>query len=104
MGSHLSRTLRDPAAFEARLERLRTRGPELAPQLFTPAFLDRTFRRFRFAALRSRAGAEPASAPARAARLLVAFLRLRPFDVLPTIWNRFVGWAAIRSRARWPYA
>lgn len=99
-GSHLSRTLRDPAALDARLERLRRRGPELAPQLFTEAFLDRTRRRFRFAALRSRAADDSAGS----VRVAIAFLRLRPFDLLPTLWNRFLGWVVVRLRNPWPFS
>ena len=92
--SHLGRTLADPEALEAMLERLRERGPRLAPALFTPAFLERTARRFRFASERARAKGR--------LQVLAAFLRLRPFDLVPTLWNRLCGWAWVRLRSRPP--
>jgi hypothetical protein len=92
-GSHLADTLRDEAATEKILARLRELGPKLAPDLFTPAFLERTARRFRFASVRARGGTLAAAA---------AFLTLRPFDILPSLWNRACGWLYVRSRHRWP--
>src|SRR6266849_10180381 len=55
-GSYLSRTLTDNANLEAILDRLRERGPPLAPGLFTKAFLERTAHRFRFASVRASKG------------------------------------------------
>lgn len=121
-GSHLADTLRDEAATEAILARLRVRGPELAPELFTLPFLDRTAQRFRFASVRARSGEGLATIPGldsgcrraalriadgllprawRLARVAVAFFLLRPFDVLPSVWNRALGWLFVRSRRRW---
>jgi hypothetical protein len=31
-----------------------------------------------------------------------AFLAWRPFDILPTLWNRMLGWLWVRVRSRWP--
>jgi glycosyltransferase involved in cell wall biosynthesis len=90
-GSHLSDTLKDPVALEAMLSRLREKGPALAPQLFTHAFLERTARRFRFAALRAQGGEGLFG-------IALAFVRLRPFDILPALWNRALGWAWVRLR------
>ena len=91
-GSHLADTLRDEAATEKMFARLRERGPKLAPDLFTPAFLDRTVRRFRFASVRARSGT---------LATIAAFFILRPFDILPSLWNRALGWLFVRSRHRW---
>jgi len=60
-GSYLSRTLMDNANVETILDRLRKRGPPLAPGLFTGEFLERTALRFRFASLRSCKGANIAN-------------------------------------------
>lgn len=92
-GSHLADTLRDESIMEAILARLRVHGPKLAPELFTPAFLERTARRFRFTSVHARSGTLAA---------VVAFLILRPFDILPSLWNRAFGWLFVRSRHRWP--
>jgi glycosyltransferase involved in cell wall biosynthesis len=89
----LSATLKDPAALDAMLERLAVRGPELSPELFTPEFLARTGQRFRFAAIRASAAGLP--------RVVLAFLVLRPYDVIPAIWNRMLGSLWIRLRSRW---
>lgn len=98
-GSILYATLEDPAALDAMLGRLAKRGPELSAELFSPEFLARTRRRFRFAAIRASASGLP---PAhRLARTLPAFLRLRPYDVVPAIWNRMLGSLWIRALSRW---
>ena len=120
-GGNLSRTLADSANIEAILERLRVRGPALAPGLFTSEFLERTAFRFRFAAVRaSRDGYIPDLATKysglrrfalnrieqmlpprfRRARVALTFFVLRPFDVLPTLWNRLLGGAVILLRLR----
>ncbi len=115
-GSYLSRTLTDNANLEAILDRLRERGPSIAPGLFTKAFLERIALRFRFAAARSSKGKNlPAIAtkysglrrfalngvdrllPPRfyRVRVALAFLVLCYFDVLPALWNRLLGSAAV---------
>ena len=118
-GSYYLRTLRDAASLETMLERLRERGPMVAPALFTPAFLDRIAQRFRFASLRAGAAmggiAEKYAGwrrralawvdrtlPARwrRARLALAFIVLRPFDLVPTFWNRFGGWLYVTARSK----
>lgn len=122
-GSHLADTLRDEGATATILARLRVRGPKLAPDLFTPAFLERTARRFAFASVRARGGDSLVTVPGlssgstrgalriadwllprawRLARVAAAFFILRPFDVLPSFWNRAFGWLFVRSRHRWP--
>jgi glycosyltransferase involved in cell wall biosynthesis len=93
----LSATLRDPAELEAMLERLAVRGPALSPELFTREFLARTGQRFRFAAIRAAAGGRVLRLP----RVALAFLALRPYDVIPAIWNRMLGSLWIRLRSRW---
>lgn len=97
-GSLLSATLGDPATLDAMLERLGKRGPELSVELFTPGFLARTARRFRFAAIRASADRLPAGL--RLPRIALAFLVLRPYDVIPALWNRILGSLWIRMRSR----
>jgi glycosyltransferase involved in cell wall biosynthesis len=120
-GGNLSRTLADSANIEAILDRLHVRGPALAPGLFTSAFLERTAFRFRFAAVRaSKYGNIPDLATKysglrrfalnriermlpptfRRARVALTFFVLRPFDMLPTLWNRLLGRAVILLRLR----
>ena len=117
--SYSSQTLRDLASLEAMLGRLRSRGPERSPLLFTTRFLDRTTMRFRFAAIRTSNGALISAVAAshedwkrtalfvidrfvapglRTIRVAAAFLILRPFDILPTFWNRILGWIVVRLR------
>jgi cellulose synthase/poly-beta-1,6-N-acetylglucosamine synthase-like glycosyltransferase len=120
-GGNLSRTLADSATLEAILDRLRVRGPALASGLFTREFLERTALRFRFALVRaSKGGNIPKIATKysgfrrfalnriefmlpptfRRARVALTFFVLRPFDVLPTLWNRLLGAAVILLRLR----
>jgi len=114
-GGYLSRTLTGYANVEAILDRLRDRGPPLAPGLFTKEFLDRMAFRFRFAPVRaSKGGNIPYIAtkypglrryalngisrlPPRFYRVRVAltFIVLCPFDVLPALWNRLLGSAIV---------
>jgi hypothetical protein len=103
------------ATVEAILDRLRERGPPLAPGLFTREFLDRMALRFRFAPVRaSKGGNIPHIAtkypglrrlalngvsrlPPRfhRARVALTFIVLCPFDVLPALWNRLLGSAIV---------
>lgn len=119
--SYLSRTLGDPRTLEALLERLRERGAAIAPELFTPRFFARTVERIVFAAIRTTAGERigeysilcggvqrrvlrlvdfivPRSL--KLARVAAAFLVLRPFDVLPSVWNRYLGTLFVSRRVR----
>jgi glycosyltransferase involved in cell wall biosynthesis len=126
-GGYLSRTLTGNANVEAILDRLRERGPPLAPGLFTEEFLDRMALRFRFAPVRaSKGGNIPHIAtkypglrrfalngisrlPPRfyRARVALTFIVLCPFDVLPALWNRLLGSAIVllllRLRGEGPY-
>jgi glycosyltransferase involved in cell wall biosynthesis len=122
-GGYLTRTLIDPAQLEHILQRLSEFGSRVEPKLFTPAFNERTVRRFRFASVRTSGGAtmaaiaEISSGRVRSAlqffdrllprawrflRVAAVFFILRPFDVLPSLWNRVLGWIFVRSRHRWP--
>jgi glycosyltransferase involved in cell wall biosynthesis len=110
-GSFISNTVGNPATLETILDRLRERGPELEPELFTAAFLRRASLRFRYACVRASAQnfarvadvlpgwrgralrsvaaiVPPALAPLRSA---LAFLVLRPFDVVSALSSRFYG-------------
>lgn len=118
-GSHLSRTL-NRENLEPILTRLHERGPRLAPELFTPAFLERTMLRLRFAAVRSWKGenipltAGDCAGPRRAlldaigrlprsyprVRVALAFLCLCPFDIVPALWNRVLGSVAVLALLR----
>jgi glycosyltransferase involved in cell wall biosynthesis len=121
--SYLTKTLSDPAGLEDILERICAHGRCTAPELFTPEFVERTVRRFRSASVRTTGGAtlramaersqDGVARALRAAdrvlptswrvpRVVLAFLILRPFDLLSTAWYRALGWAWVRSRVRWP--
>lgn len=119
-GSYSSRALGDVAGIERMLEYLSQRAPQLAPRMFTPAFVRRTAMRFRFACVRVTGGAALADVAARLAgmrraalrcvlavpscwpwlRSALAFLVLRPFDILPTLWYRVLGWIMVRLRLK----
>lgn len=115
-GSYLSRTL-GTANLEAILARLQEHGPRLAPELFTKAFLERMALRFRFALVRSSRGENISFIATRypglrsvllnaidrlvptschLARVGFAFLVLCHFDILPALWNRLLGAAAVK--------
>ena len=117
-GSYSARDLNNVSAIDAMLAHLRSHGRPRSPGLFTDAFVRRTAARFHFAVVRASAGALlPAVAarqagakaaalrvvektvPAGLARLRVAlaFLVLRPFDILPAL-ARLAGWIIVRSR------
>jgi len=120
--SYSSRALKDPAGLETMMERLRLRGPRLSPALFTPTFIDRTARRFQFAAVRAAdgdvRGVEPYTRglPHTLLRLIgrglpfawsrtrvvLAFFVLRPFDIVPTILYRALPWVLVRARSKPP--
>ena len=118
-GGFLSDTLANVAGFESIIERIYERGPRLDRRLFNQKFLNRLALRFRFAAVRASGGkAIPGFAarytgfrraaldllsrcvPSRLPimRVALAFLFLRPFDVLPTLWYRLGGAAVVRFR------
>ena len=65
-GSYLfAKTLGNPEVLEGILEHLRASAPRYAPELFSPAFLERTSKRFRFASIRATEGAAVAAVAAR---------------------------------------
>ena len=91
------------------------------PCLCSPDLLRRTSSRFRFAAVRACEGRDLSSlaryvagmsgvllsladrvlpAAARRVRIGVAFLLLRPFDVVPTVFHRLLGWLWTSLRLR----
>lgn len=114
-GGYLSRTLAGHANVEAILDRLREHGPALAPGLFTKEFLDRLALRLRFAPVRTSKGGNIRHLATKypglrrsvlngvnrlpprfhRARVALTFVVLCPFDVLPALWNRLLGSAAI---------
>ena len=117
----LSNTLTSAGGLEAIVDRIREQGPQLESRLFTPEFLHRIADRLRFAAVRASAGSAIAEyaakytgfrratlewvvrcIPSRLAtpRVTLVFLILRPFDVFPTLWYRFMGAAIVRLRTR----
>ena len=121
--SYLTRTLSDPAGLEYILERICEHGRRTAPELYTARFIDRTVRRFRSASIRTTRGvtmgavaknargwiasmlrATDAVLPATwgMARVVLAFLILRPFDLWTAFLYRGLGWATVRMRSRWP--
>ena len=120
--SYSSRALKDPAGLEMMMQRLRLRGPRLSPGLFTVPFVERMTQRYRFAAVRAAdgdvRGVEAYTCGLmrkllhlvdrwvpdawRTPRVALAFIILRPFDVLPTITNRLLAWVVVRARSRPP--
>jgi glycosyltransferase involved in cell wall biosynthesis len=119
--SYSSRALNHIEGIENMLVELRVRAPRLAPQMFTPSFLERTTLRFRFACVRSTGAAALPDVAMRASRVrrfallficrlapvtppavrvVLAFFVLRPFDVLPTLWYRLLGWILVRGRLK----
>jgi len=123
-GSILSGTLANQENLDAILMRLAERGPGLSASLFTPEFTQRTVQRIRFASIRATGGAALADVAVRSAgwrgiglalagrlpgalrmpRVALAFLMLRPYDIVPTLWNRVLGslWVRLKSRYRPP--
>ena len=120
-GSFISSTLSNAAGIETMLERLRERGPGLAPGLFTPLFLDRIALRFRGASVRASRGKSIAAVAGESAgwrrhallwvdravpsgfwrvRIGLAFSILRPFDVVPMLWARLAGKLIVMARFR----
>jgi glycosyltransferase involved in cell wall biosynthesis len=113
-GSHLSRTLKREN-LEPILARLHETGPRLAPELFTRKFLERMTLRFRFAAVRTSQGKDIVLAATsyrglrrglldligrlphglHRTRVALAFLTLCPFDIVPALWHRLLGSAAV---------
>jgi hypothetical protein len=81
-GSNLAKTL-TTENLDRILDRLREGGFPADTGLGSDAFLKRLALRLRFAAVRS-------SAISRL-RVVLSFLRLCPFDVLPALWNRLLG-------------
>ncbi len=120
-GGLLSATLVNVTGVEMIIERIREQGPQLESSLFTPVFLRRLAHRFRFAAIRVSAGGTIPEFSEKypvfrsnalklivrcfpsglaTLRIALAFLILRPFDVIPTLWYRFAGATVVRLRAR----
>ena len=110
-GGYLWRTLTDLENLEAILTKIEARGSKLSASLFTKRFCSRTRHRIRFAALRASGFAEGArfhpnwmelryrllqaakslAGERRRVMTVLAFIFLRPFDVLPMIWYRVLG-------------
>lgn len=120
-GSYSSATLRDFPRLDAILRELRQRGPVMSPRLFDANFIERMSLRYYFAGVRAANGDAIAEVAARTGgsrraalllirRLVPAFLRgarmglvfliLRPFDIVPTLRYRFLGWIVVRLRVR----
>ena len=119
-GSHISGTLGNLAGVESIVGRLRERGPVLGPRLFTLAFLDRIALRFRGATVRVSRGNNISDVAGRSAgwrrralvwidrlvptqlwqaRVALAFLVLRPFDVVPMLWTRIAVRIVVMARS-----
>ena len=117
-GSYSSRALNEIAAIDAMLAHLRKHGPQLSPDLFGGAFCDRMAERYRFASVRASSGALIPEVAKRetgwkrtglrvverliprglpTVRVALAFLIMRPFDIVPTLWNRALGCTVVRA-------
>ena len=115
----LSRTLADSASLETLLGLIQERGQKLEPRLYTTDFCRRFALRMRFAVVRSggkgafRETADTLSGGRglmlrvidqvipgnfRSMRLGLAFFLLRPFDVWPAFWYRFLGSLLVRLK------
>lgn len=120
-GSFLTETVQDERVFDRVLSLLETEGPRLDPELFTERLLARTRRRLRFSSLRSVLSSSSAAArdrmsraPERVVRALskaagllpspmvavLLFLAMRPHDLLPTLWYRYLGTMLVAMRHR----
>jgi glycosyltransferase involved in cell wall biosynthesis len=122
-GGYLWRTLTDHVHLESLLQGVTDKGPTISPVLFTPRFIERTCRRIRFSALRTLdRGAWPNIGGAweqgvyrwlsvlwyflmiSGLRTALAFVLLRPFDILPMFWYRIIKfrWIVARDRLQNP--
>jgi glycosyltransferase involved in cell wall biosynthesis len=120
-GGTLWKTLTNPEGLEAILGRIEKTGPELSPALFTRKFCERTKHRFRFAAIRASEDGgrvrfphaqgiryaifdtvSPILGGIKKLRIALAYLLLRPFDVIPVVWYRWLGcvWIAKKHRGQ----
>jgi glycosyltransferase involved in cell wall biosynthesis len=120
-GSFSHRSFTNVAALESTLKRFSDLGAKRSPGLFIGDFTERTALRFRFAAIRASGGTVIAEVAGRVRgwrhaalimldrllpsslriiRVAFAFLILRPFDILPTLWYRVIGWIIVRARLR----
>lgn len=120
---YLWRTLTDHVHLESLLHTLTDNGPKVSPALFSPHFIERTRRRIRFSTLRTCAsGAWPNVGGAweqgackwlgvvwqvlksSQLRTVLAFVFLRPFDILPLLWYRVIRfhWVVARDRLQPP--
>jgi hypothetical protein len=118
--SFLTKTLGNRQSIEPLLAHLNKFGPLRAPELFTPLFLKRTERRFLFSAVHASRGrliTEYADLSVgvhghllrhvdalihekfATLRITLAFLILRPFDIWPSVLNRYLGTAWIAFKA-----
>lgn len=116
--SYSGRHLNDVSATDAMLAHLRSHGRLRSPELFTETFCRRTVARYHFAAVRASAGALLPAVAARQvegkaialriiekcvpaglkrARVVLTFVALRPFDIIPSL-ERLGGWVIIRAR------
>lgn len=122
-GGYLWRTLTDHVHLESLLQGVADKGPQLSPALFTPRFIERTCRRIRFSAVRALEGGDWLNIGGaweqggyrwlgmlwrflRISRLrtVLAFVILRPFDILPMVWYRIIKfhWLVTRDRLKNP--
>jgi glycosyltransferase involved in cell wall biosynthesis len=116
--SYSGRHLNDISATDAMLAHIRSHGRPRSPGLFTDEFCRRTVARYHFAAVRASAGALLPAVAARQAkgkaavlrliekgvpavlgrlRVVLAFIALRPFDIVPSL-ERLAGWVLVRTR------
>lgn len=120
-GSYLVGTLVRPEILLPLLRELSVIGRRTAPELFTDEFTERTIRRFVFTAVRASGGKQMSayttdlriSLARRISlvdrliptcymrlRIIFAFLVLRPFDIWPSLFNRFLGTAFVAMREK----
>lgn len=116
-GGYLWRTLTDLTALENILTKIENTGPKLSLALFDRKFCERTKHRFRFAAVRASSDSRrlrftearlgyrynlfnmvsPILGSYGKLRIILAYLLLRPFDVIPMVWYRWMGYAWVMA-------
>lgn len=120
-GGYLWRTLDDRAHLELILQYMSARGPKLSSKLFTRSFIAAMKNRIRYISLKLLAhGAWPHDVPewqkgrynvirvlrnlfcSQQIQNVITFLLLRPRDIFPTLWYKFIIFSYFARRSSAP--
>ncbi|MBL79126.1 MAG: hypothetical protein CMH70_03715 [Nitrosomonadaceae bacterium] len=115
-GGYLNDTLSDLNNLESMLTKIEIRGRNLSPRLFNKIFTSRMKHRIRFAVMRAVGFSTFSSICSgwggrykflltirsilgihRKLMIIISFIIIRPFDVLPMIWSRVIKYIWIKS-------